>query len=208
MNILLNRLLAVINEKESSSIEYYIAYSFLQNLFKISQFTIGETARLCNVSKSTKMEETGALIGGESSGGLTIASHIKGKDGIFAAALLIEIMAKTEKTLSALKQEMDDRFGSFYTDERSFRFTPEGKRKLEKEIFDRTHLPVFPCNERKLSWEDGCKVYFDTGWLLIRFSGTEPLLRLFCEMQDKVQAQRINDLVEEYYSLRKMEAYR
>ena len=42
----------------------------------------------------------------------------------------------------------------------------------------------------------------------IRFQGTEPLLRLFCEMQDKVQAQRINDLVEEYYSLRKMEAYR
>lgn len=78
-------------------------------------------------------------------------------------------MAKTEKTLSALKQEMDDRFGSFYTDERSFRFTPEGKRKLEEEIFDRMHLPVFPCNERKLSWEDGCKVYFDTGWLLIRF---------------------------------------
>ena len=157
---------------------------------------------------SAKMEETGALIGGESSGGLTIASHIKGKDGIFAAALLIEIMAKTEKPLSALKQEMDDRFGSFYTDERSFRFTPEGKRKLEEEIFDRMHLPVFPCNERKLSWEDGCKVYFDTGWLLIRFSGTEPLLRLFCEMQDKVQAQRINDLVEEFYSLRKMEAYR
>ena len=53
LNILLNRLLAVINEREASTIEYYIAYTFLQNLFKISGFTIEQTARLCNVSKST-----------------------------------------------------------------------------------------------------------------------------------------------------------
>ncbi|MCI8799912.1 MurR/RpiR family transcriptional regulator [Acetatifactor muris] len=53
MNILLNRLLALINQKESFSTEYYIAYSFLQNLFKISSFSIDETAQLCNVSKST-----------------------------------------------------------------------------------------------------------------------------------------------------------
>lgn len=150
---------------------------------------------------SAKMEETGALIGGESSGGLTIASHIKGKDGIFAAALLIEIMAKTEKTLSALKRELDDRFGSFYTDERNFCFTPEGKRRLEKQIFEQKKLPVFPCRVRKLSWEDGCKLYFDTGWLILRFSGTEPLLRLFCEMPDKEQAERMNELVKEFYSL-------
>ena len=53
MNILLNRLLAIINKKDSTSIEYYIAYIFLQNLFQLNEFSIGQMARLCNVSKST-----------------------------------------------------------------------------------------------------------------------------------------------------------
>ena len=54
---------------------------------------------------SAKMQETGAIIGGESSGGLTVHGHINGKDGIYAAALLIEMLAVTGKKLS---QIMDD----------------------------------------------------------------------------------------------------
>ena len=61
---------------------------------------------------SSKMEETDALIGGESSGGLTIRGHIKGKDGIFAAALLVEMMCVTGKGLSDIMEEIYEKFGS------------------------------------------------------------------------------------------------
>ena len=55
---------------------------------------------------SAKMQETDALIGGESSGGLTVRGHIPGKDGIYAATLLVEMVAKTGKTLSEIYREI------------------------------------------------------------------------------------------------------
>ncbi|MBQ8802003.1 MAG: hypothetical protein IJZ53_00005 [Tyzzerella sp.] len=53
-----------------------------------------------------------------------------------------------------------------------------------------------------MSYEDGCKVYFTNGgWIIARFSGTEPLLRIFCEMPTKKEAARMSKLFQEYYDL-------
>ena len=50
-------------------------------------------------------------------------------------------------------------------------------------------LPEFPCEVEKVSYADGCKVYFKNGgWIIGRFSGTEPLIRIFCEMDDLREA--------------------
>ena len=50
-------------------------------------------------------------------------------------------------------------------------------------------LPAFSCPVEKVSYMDGCKVYFaDGGWIIARFSGTEPLLRIFCEIESREQA--------------------
>ena len=132
---------------------------------------------------SGKMNETGAVIGGESSGGLTVRGHIQGKDGIYAASLLVEMLATTGRSLSELYEEIVERCGSYEMVERGYRFGQEEKVRINKLLMEDKLLPDFGVEIEKVSYADGCKVYFkDGGWVVARFSGTEPLLRVFCEM--------------------------
>ncbi len=134
---------------------------------------------------SAKMAETGAYLGGESSGGLTVEGHINGKDAIYASALLVEIIARTGRRLSALTEEIHARFGTYHTEACNLAFPAARRAELEHRIYELHELPAFSEEVERISYMDGCKVYFkNTGWLLIRFSGTEPLLRIFCEMPD------------------------
>ena len=152
---------------------------------------------------SAKMRETDALIGGESSGGLTVRGHINGKDGIYAAMLLVEMIAVTGRRLSGMFREIRDEFGSFFMEERSYRFSGEKKAMLRETLFERRELPVFPLETERVSYLDGVKVYFKNGgWIIARFSGTEPLLRIFCEMPDEMQAKKTCRLFEDFLDLR------
>jgi phosphomannomutase len=140
---------------------------------------------------SSKMEETDALIGGESSGGLTIRGHILGKDGIFASALIVEMLCVTGKTIPALLADIAAQYGETYMAEFDAKFSHEKKRELTDLLFAEKKLPDFGLAVSKVSYEDGCKLYFENGgWIIMRFSGTEPLLRVFCEMatQDAAEA--------------------
>lgn len=151
---------------------------------------------------SAKMQETGAIIGGESSGGLTVCGHINGKDGIYAASLLVEMIAVTKKKLSQLQAEIREQYGSIYMEERSFHFPAERKKELEDVLFQDKLLPEFGLPIQKVSYLDGCKVYFQSGeWIIARFSGTEPLLRIFCEMENREKAQRYCELFKEFLGL-------
>lgn len=142
---------------------------------------------------SAKMLETGAIIGGESSGGLTVRGHIPGKDGIYAAALLVEMLAVTGSSLSAIYQEITGQFGELFMTEYDYRFTDEMKEAIWQTLMIDKKLPAFDVAVEKVSWSDGCKVYFTNGgWVIARFSGTEPLLRIFCEMPDMDQAEAIS----------------
>ena len=73
------------------------------------------------------MAETDAIIGGESSGGLAVRGHISGKDGIYAAALLVEMLAVTGKKLSELYREICGLYGELAYAEASFTMTNERK---------------------------------------------------------------------------------
>ena len=138
---------------------------------------------------SAKMQQTDAIIGGESSGGLTVRGHIAGKDGIYAATLLCEMVAKTGKRLSALYAEITDRFGQVFQADADRRMTPARKAALQKRILVERALPAFPFAVERVSYEDGCKVYFQNcGWVICRFSGTEPLLRIASEMATPADA--------------------
>jgi len=136
---------------------------------------------------SAQMRETGAIIGGESSGGLTVKGHIQGKDGIFAATLLAEMIAITGKKISERMEEIHDTYGHLYMVEKSFRFDKERKKELEQLLSNEKCFPDFGFEIDHISYLDGCKIYFKNGgWIIARFSGTEPLLRVFCEM-DQVE---------------------
>ncbi|MDD4502324.1 MAG: phosphoglucomutase/phosphomannomutase family protein, partial [Clostridia bacterium] len=138
---------------------------------------------------SAKIDQTNAVLGGESSGGLTVRGHISGKDGIFAASLLIEMMAVTKKCLSVILKEIYNKYGYRVMIENSYTFDPEDKNRLTNILYTAKLIPDFSIQIDKLSYEDGLKVYFKNGgWLVARFSGTEPLLRVFAEMPDEKQA--------------------
>ena len=140
---------------------------------------------------SAKMTETDAVIGGESSGGMAVRGHISGKDGIYAAALLVEMLAVTGKSVSALFAEIAAQYGDPQWAEADFRMTPARKAALQERLLVRKETPDFGTAIDHISREDGCKVYFaDGSWVICRFSGTEPLLRMAAEADDQSEAQR------------------
>lgn len=151
---------------------------------------------------SSKMQETGAIIGGESSGGLTVRGHINGKDGVYAASLLVEMLAVTKMKISEIADMIETEFGAIYMEERSYKFTEEKKQEIFKILLEEKKIPSLPFEVEKVSYLDGCKVYFKNGgWILARFSGTEPLLRIFCEMENEEDAKKVTALYEAFLKL-------
>lgn len=151
---------------------------------------------------SSKMEETGAIIGGESSGGLTVSGHIHGKDGIYAASLLVEMIAVSGKKLSEISKEIEAQFGAFYMLEYDVTFSHERKQEILHLLMEERKLPQFPILIDHVSYMDGCKVYFQNGgWIVARFSGTEPLLRIFTEMRTEQEAREICQVMKNFLGL-------
>lgn len=152
---------------------------------------------------SGKMAETGAVIGGESSGGLTVRGHIQGKDGIYAAALLVEMIATTGRRLSEVYRDITEKYGRFEMEERDYSFSQAEKERISKLLMTDKLLPEFPHEVEKVSYADGCKVYFKHGgWIICRFSGTEPLLRIFCEMDSISKATACISVMERFLELK------
>ncbi len=150
---------------------------------------------------SSAMDQYNAVIGGESSGGLTVRGHIRGKDGIYAAALLVEMLATTGKKLSELVQELYDEFGYLYMAEYDWLFDPAKKERMNTLLLEEKKLPEFPLEIQSVSYMDGCKVLFKDGWIITRFSGTEPRLRIFCEMPSKEKADRMCSIMADFLGL-------
>lgn len=153
---------------------------------------------------SAKMDEVNAIIGGESSGGLAVRGHIKGKDGIYAAILLVEMISVMDKKLSEITQLIREEYGCYQMEERDYKFSAQKKEEIQHTIFIDKLIPDFPVKVKKISYLDGCKIYFENGgWIIIRFSGTEPLLRIYCEMLDEESAKTICNIYEEFLELGK-----
>ena len=140
---------------------------------------------------SAGMEAHDALIGGESSGGLTVRGHISGKDGLYAASLLVEMISVTRKPLSALLGELTDRFGALYMAEYDWALTAGSKARIHEKLMEKKLLPDFGLPIDRVSYLDGCKVYFEEGWIIARFSGTEPRVRIFAEMPTRAHARKL-----------------
>lgn len=136
---------------------------------------------------SSKMEEKNALLGGESSGGLTIRGHIPGKDGIFAAALVVEMISRTGKHISEILNEIHAVYGKLYFSELDIGLGKvRDKEKLREIIYLKHEHPFGEDEIESVIYIDGLKLNFrDGGWLCIRLSGTEPLVRIVAESSSK-----------------------
>ena len=151
---------------------------------------------------SAGMTKSGAILGGESSGGLTVTGHIKGKDGVYAASLLVEMVAVTGKRLSELMEVIREEYGTCHMEENSYTFDPTRKESLVQRIYHDHELPQLPFEIDHVSYMDGCKVYFSNGgWVVIRFSGTEPLLRVFCEMPTAQEAEAVCQKICDHFEI-------
>ena len=127
---------------------------------------------------SSKIDEVNAVLGGESSGGLTVRGHIHGKDSIYASALFVEMICKTGMSPSELLNKLHEKYGKSEFVECNLR--------LENDIdLNTIDIPNFDKKVVKVNKIDGTKVYFeDDSFVICRHSGTEPLLRIFAEAKD------------------------
>lgn len=138
---------------------------------------------------SSKIDEVDAVLGGESSGGLTVRGHIHGKDSVYAASLFVEMLSKTGKTPTELLEQFYEKYGYHTMVEENLKFAPEMKAEISDIVLTQKKLPPFSDKITRVNYEDGCKVYFeDSSFVICRFSGTEPLLRIFAESTSKEKA--------------------
>ena len=140
---------------------------------------------------SSKIDEVNAVLGGESSGGLTVRGHIHGKDSVYAASLFAEMVSVTGKSASEIMDELEAKYGKFVMAEGNLRFAPDYKAVVNRIVFEEKKLPDFGVEVDHVGYEDGCKVYFKDGsFVICRFSGTEPLLRIFAESNNLETAEK------------------
>jgi alpha-D-glucose phosphate-specific phosphoglucomutase len=138
-----------------------------------------------------KMTETDALIGGEESGGYAFRGNVPERDGILAGLYMLDFMVKTGKKPTELLKDLFAKVGGEYFYDRvdsPFTGDHESRKKI---IRDNNPKTLGGLKVTELVTVDGFQYRLeDGGWMLIRFSGTEPILRVYCETRhgDKVKA--------------------
>ncbi|CDO03747.1 Phosphoglucomutase [Oceanobacillus picturae] len=145
------------------------------------------------------MLETKAILGGESSGGITIRGHLLEKDAILSAGILLEMLAHTKMSLRTIREEIVSKFGKRFFKEYSYTYEADDKEFIEsiitkvkaEEIYKDELLNYKTYDGVKWEWQDGT-------WCLVRFSGTEPLLRIMVESPRK---QEIDSIIQNVISI-------
>ena len=137
-----------------------------------------------------KFTETNAIIGGEESGGYAFRGNVPERDGILAGLYFLDLMVKTGLKPSQLIEKVYSLVGAHYYDRIDTRFTGDPAEKKNR-ILNANPATIGGLKVTGLDTTDGFKFNLeDGGWMLIRFSGTEPIIRVYTETlhEDKVQA--------------------
>ncbi len=138
-----------------------------------------------------KMLEVNALIGGEESGGYAFHGHVPERDGILAGLYLLDMMVRLKRKPSQLVDLLFEKVGAHFYKRIDTPLPPGGRELYEPRIQASKPETIGGLKVDGLQTTDGYKFNLeDGGWLLIRFSGTEPLVRVYCETthEDRVDA--------------------
>ncbi|MBU1298335.1 MAG: phosphoglucomutase/phosphomannomutase family protein [Bacteroidetes bacterium] len=138
------------------------------------------------------MNERKIIIGGEESGGLGVFGHIPERDGVYLGLLIGEIIVKRKKKLSELVKELEKEFGPRVYKRIDHHTTPKEKT-LTMKRFKPTLKEIAGFRVKKVETIDGFKFYVDNGWMLVRASGTEPLVRYYAEADSEQKARKMLD---------------
>jgi phosphomannomutase len=146
-----------------------------------------------------KMRETDVLIGGEESGGLSIIGHIPEKDGILADMLVAEAIAYEGKPLSQLVEEaIAEAGGPLYNKRLDLHLNDAHKAAVLQSFTDNPPANIAGINVKEIGRKDGIKLYLEEGsWVLLRPSGTEPLMRVYMETNSVEKQNQIAETMEQ-----------
>ena len=129
-----------------------------------------------------KMMEVGAMIGGEESGGYAFHRHVPERDGILAGLYLLDLMVQTGKKPSQLLDWLFEKVGPHYYDRIDSYFDQARRAEIESRVAAAQPARIGGLKVTEKSSLDGYQFLMeDGGWLLVRFSGTEPIIRVYCE---------------------------
>jgi phosphomannomutase len=136
------------------------------------------------------------LVGGEESGGIAVAGHIPERDGIWIGLIIWEFIAKTGRSLSELVQEIYDIVGKFAVERYDLHVTEDLKQQIISHCKSGNYKSFGNLKVAKVEDMDGYKFFFeDESWVMIRPSGTEPVLRVYAEAPSSADSFKILDIV-------------
>ncbi len=140
------------------------------------------------------MAREDVIVGGEESGGLAVKGHIPERDGIYIAFIILEFMAKTGKSIEELIQEVYDMVGSFAYDRDDVQVAEARKQAIIQTCKTAPYQQFGPYQVDDVETIDGFKfIIGEDRWLLIRPSGTEPVLRVYAQAPDLAEARKLLD---------------
>lgn len=143
---------------------------------------------------SKYMIEDDVMVGAEESGGIGIKGHLPERDGVYNGLMYMEMLAKTGKSITELKRELEDEFGKYFYKRNDVHTTDAKKNAtLERCASLKAGDEIAGKIINKIEDLDGYKLFFENGWVIIRASGTEPLLRFYCETYDTDDTQDVLD---------------
>ncbi len=141
-----------------------------------------------------KIIETNALIGGEESGGYAFRNHIPERDGIVAGLFLIDFVVQTGKTPSQLLDHLFELVGPHYYERIDTDFPEAQRAAIQQRLQDAKPSEIAGFKVTGINTMDGFKYLLsDGGWLCIRFSGTEPIMRFYVETTQDNKRQDVLD---------------
>ena len=133
-----------------------------------------------------------ALIGGEESGGYGFRGHVVERDGILASLYFLDLLAKTGKTPSRLIEDLYKKVGPHQFDRLDVTFPESERPTIMGRMRSSQPKEIGGVSVARYETSDGFRfVLADTSWLLVRFSGTEPLLRIYAEASSMARVQEI-----------------
>lgn len=127
------------------------------------------------------------IVGGEESGGLTIGGHLPEKDGIIACLLMAELVAYDAKPIGHILKELNDKVGNFITVRKNYKISQESMATLKEKLKAQSPEKIGIHKVRKMVQLDGYKFIMDekNTWVGLRFSGTEPVVRVYIESSEQ-----------------------
>ncbi|MGN7469982.1 phosphoglucomutase/phosphomannomutase family protein [Brevibacillus sp. SAFN-007a] len=146
-----------------------------------------------------QMRKGDVLIGGEESGGASILGHIPEKDGVLINLLLAELVAYENKELDQILREVYDQFGELFHTRLDMRLAE--KDQWISQMVTTPPQRIGPYAVKAINRMDGIKLLLEEGhWVLIRPSGTEPLVRIYCEATNATALSKLQEAIRDWFS--------